>query len=725
VEVETGTAKFEMTIYLREEANGGLAGLLEYQTELFEPDTITRFVGHYARLLERVAANPAQRISAAEVLDEEERRRLLVEWNDTRREYASGRKCLHELFEEQAQLIPNALAASCGDEHVTYAELNRRANQLANYLGRLGVRPESRVAVLMERSLEMVVGLLGVLKAGGCYVPLDPAYPAGRLAFMTQDASVELMLTQERLRGCAPPSGTVLAVYIDTEGAAVAREDEENLESGVLPDNLLYVIYTSGSTGQPKGVAMTHRAISNLIAWQLENSPLVGAAAKTLQFTPLSFDVSIQEIFSTWRAGGTLEIISEEERRDPTAVLRRISEREVRRIFLPFVALQQLAEASCTFGLVPEGLREVITAGEQLQITQQLSTLFEALPGCSLHNQYGPSESHVVSAYTLAGAPDSWPTLPPIGRAVANSQLYVLDARLQPVPTGVAGELYLGGVALARGYLARPDATAEKFIPHPFSDEPGARLYRTGDLSRWLPDGQVEFLGRADQQVKVRGFRVELGEIEALLSRHPAVEEAVVVACNGGPGGKHLVAYVIGKRGEDCGFNLLSCFLREHLPDYMVPSVFARLESFPLTPSGKVDRRRLPDPEGQRPSLESAYVEPETEAQRKIAAIWRGVLQIERVGINDNFFDLGGHSLLMVQLNSRLRAAFDCDISLVEMFKYSTVGSLAEYLSRKETAPTSFDASYQRAEMRKHLRRRQDTLRPLRPKDDESQRGVR
>jgi len=387
----------------------------------------------------------------------------------------------------------------------------------------------------------------------------------------------------------------------------------------------------------------------------------------------------------------------------------------VRRIFLPFVALQQLAEASCAFDLVPEGLREIITAGEQLQVTQQLAKLFEALPGCTLHNQYGPSESHVVSAYSLEGAIGSWPTLPPIGRPVSNTQLFVLDTWLQPVPAGVMGQLYLGGVALARGYLARPDATAEKFVPHPFSDEPGARLYDTGDLSRWLRSGEVEFLGRVDQQVKVRGFRVELGEIEAVLSRHPAVDEAVVVARNGGSGGNQLVAYVIGKLAGDSSLNELRGFLREQLPDYMVPSVLVPLEVFPLTPSGKVDRRRLPDTDGQRPGLENVYVEPETEAQRKIADIWCGILKLERVGINDNFFDLGGHSLVMVELNSKLRAALNCDLSLVEMFKYSTIASLAEHLSRNDTAPTSFNASYQRAEMRKQLRRRQNTVRQLHP----------
>ena len=711
VNLDTGTAKFELTLFIHETADGALGGLLEYQTELFHADTAARFINHYARLLAWVVANPERSITEAEILDQAERQRLLVEWNETGSTYATSEACLPELFEDQVRRTPDRIAATWGDAHTTYAQLNSEANQLAHYLRGLGVGPESCVGVLIERSLDMAVGLLGVLKAGGCYVPLDPAYPANRLAFMIQDAGVELVLTQQTLREIVP--ATVRAICLDTEKATLAAEADTDPESGVIPDNLLYVIYTSGSTGLPKGVAMTHRAISNLIAWQLEHSPLAGDDAKTLQFTALSFDVSIQEIFSTWCAGGELEIVSEETRRDPVAVLRLISEKEVRRIFLPFVALQQLAEAASAFHLVPQGLREVITAGEQLQITPQVASLFEALPECTLHNQYGPSESHVVSAYTLVGAIPSWPTLPPIGKPVSNTQLFILDERLDPVPTGVVGQLYLGGVALARGYLARPEVTAERFIPHPFSDQPGVRLYHTGDLSRWLPNGDVEFLGRADQQVKIRGFRVELGEIESVLSRHPAVDEAVVVSRSGGPGGNQLVAYVIGKPGADSGFTELRGFLRERLPDYMVPSVVVPLEAFPLTPSGKVDRRRLPEPDGDRPGLENVYVEPETEAQRKVADIWRDALRLERVGINDNFFDLGGHSLLMVQVNSKLRVAFDCDISLVEMFKYSTVASLAEHLTRKETVPTSFTSSYQRAETRKQLRRRHNALRQV------------
>jgi amino acid adenylation domain-containing protein len=680
VNVDNGAAKFELTLLLQETADGVLAGVLEYQTELFEAETAARFLNHYVRLLEWFVTNPEASIVAAEVLDQTERRRLLVEWNQTRRHYALGETCLPELFADQARRSPDAIAASWGDAHITYAQLNREANQLAHYLRLLGIGPESRVAVLIERSLDMVVALLGVLKAGGCYVPLDPAYPSNRLTFMIEDAGVELVLTQQTLRKIVPNSART--VCLDTEKATVATESGDDPHSGVGPDNLLYVIYTSGSTGLPKGVAMTHRAISNLIAWQLENSPLNGADAKTLQFTALSFDVSIQEIFSTWCAGGELEIVSEETRRDPTAVLRMIAEKKVRRIFLPFVALQQLAEAASTFGLAPQGLREVITAGEQLQITPQLASLFEALPQCKLQNQYGPSESHVVSAYTLEGAIHNWPALPPIGKPISNTELFILDKRLEPVPIGVIGHLYLGGVALARGYLARPEISAEKFVPHPFSEQPGARLYYSGDLARYLPNGEIQFLGRADHQVKLRGYRIELGEIEAVLREYEGVQDVVAQVHAEAGESQRLVAYVVSKAGAVVKERGLVSYARQRLPEYMVPGAVVLLEEWPLLPSGKLNSRALPRPSFNRDHSDEQFVAPRTPVEQQLAAFWKELLGIEQVSIYDNFFSLGGHSLLLTQLASRIRSAMYVEVPLRCFFEAPTIAEMTQVVAQ-------------------------------------------
>jgi amino acid adenylation domain-containing protein len=475
-------------------------------------------------------------------------------------------------------------------------------------------------------------------------------------------------------------------------------------------ESLAYVIYTSGSTGLPKGSALTHRALSNLLSWQAQSSPLAEHAV-VLQFAPLSFDVSFQEIFSTLNSGGTLLLVSEELRRDMPSLLRLIIDQGVKRLFLPFVALQQLAEVTDTSGLLPTSLKEIITAGEQLQITQQIAKLFGELKDCTLHNQYGPSESHVVSAFTLTGEVDTWPLLPPIGSPIANAQLYILDSHQEPVPEGVSGELYIGGDGLARGYLHRPRLTAEKFIPDRFGGVGGARLYRTGDVARYLAGGQIEFLGRIDQQVKIRGFRIEPAEIELALVRHPAVSEAAVTIRGDTVGGKHLVAYIVEQTEVALTVTELRRFLKGSLPEYMVPSVFIPLEALPLTPSGKVNHRGLPALDGQRLEPATVYAAPQTESQRTIVEVWREVLQVEKIGIHDNFFDLGGQSLLMVRVNSKLRIAFNCEIPLLEMFKYPTIGSLAEFLSGGQHQPASFDSSYGRAQLRRELMRKQDGLR--------------
>ncbi|MGK7875763.1 MAG: amino acid adenylation domain-containing protein [Xenococcaceae cyanobacterium] len=481
------------------------------------------------------------------MLTEQERDRLLVFWNDTDADYPQDR-CIHQLLESQVERTPDSVAVVFENKYLTYRQLNDRANQLARYLQGLGVVPEGLVGLCVERSLEMVVALLGILKAGGAYVPLDTAYPRDRLAYMLSNSQVRVLLTQSKLAVRLPKDPARSIICLDTDWEAISKESEQNPPNGTTPDNLAYVIYTSGSTGKPKGVTMSHRALVNLIWWQLEHTT-VSSQAKTLQFAPVSFDVSFQEIFSTWCGGGMLVLITDEIRRDSVTLLRLLAEQAVARLFLPFVALRQLAEVSQEFGIVPTNLRQVIVAGEQLQITPAIVSFFEKLPNCTLHNHYGPSETHVVTEFTLNGPAIDWPTLPPIGRPIANTEIYILDESLQPVGIGTEGELYIGGVCLARGYLNQPELTADKFIPNPFNNlqlEKSARLYKTGDLARYLPDGNIQYIGRIDSQVKISGYRIEIGEIETTIGQNMAVKQAVVMArVDAGNDSKRLVAYVV------------------------------------------------------------------------------------------------------------------------------------------------------------------------------------
>jgi amino acid adenylation domain-containing protein len=635
--------------------------------------------------------------------------------NSTQTEYAQT--CIHQLVEAVVEFSPDAIAVVFEQSSLTYRQLNSRANVLAHYLQTLGVAPEVLVGICMERSLEMVVGLLGILKAGGAYVPLDPAYPTERLAFMLEDTQISVMLTQTWLVEFLPPHSSQL-VCLDAQWQEIALHSEKNPISAVTPDNLAYVIYTSGSTGRPKGVAMCHRPLSNLIIWQRESSTLP-REARTLQFAPVSFDVSFQEIFSTWSSSGTLVLISEQVRVDALELLRFLTEQEINRLFLPFVALQQLAEVGDAQGSVVPTLREIISAGEQLQITRPIASWFTKLQNCTLHNNYGPSESHAVTAFTLTGSPSDWPALPPIGRPIANTQIYLLDSQMQRVPEGVAGELYIGGIALARGYLNRPDLTKERFIPDPFSDSSQARLYKTGDLVRYLSDGNIEFLGRSDDQVKIRGFRIELGEIEVALAAYPAVRQAAVLAREDVPGDKRLVAYIVPNSQESPPqkhsveaqlqaeqvfqqqYSLahlvpqLRSYLKTRLPDYMVPSAFVVLEAFPVTPSGKVDRRALPAPARSRPELSTDLVLPQSDAEKLIAKVWREVLQLNVVGIHDHFFELGGYSLLLFQVRNQLIKSLENELSIVTLFQYPTIYTLAEHLTK--TNLEAFTVKHQRS----------------------------
>ncbi|HYX15518.1 MAG TPA: amino acid adenylation domain-containing protein [Nostoc sp.] len=580
---------------------------------------------------------------------------------------------IHHLFEAQVLCSPTSIAIEFEGKCLSYQELNQRANRLAHYLQVLGVQPDIIVGLCLERSLELVIAVLAILKAGGAYLPLDPTYPAERLSFMLENAQTSILLTQSHL--CKDLSiQTTHRFCLDSDEEAIAQNPTTAPQSEVTPNNLAYVIYTSGSTGKPKGVAMPHHPLVNLITWQGQNST-VGLNAKTLQYTPISFDVSFQEIFATLTTGGTLVLISEQTRRDPASLLRFVNQAGIERLFLPFVALQQLAEVAQMESIIPTSLREVITAGEQLRITTAIAHLFSRLPQCSLYNHYGPSETHVVTAFTLTGSSQDWPALPPIGQPIANSQIYLLDSDLQPVPVGVAGELYVGGVSLAKGYLNSPELTAQRFVVSPFNK--CDRLYKTGDLARYLADGNIEYLGRIDQQVKIRGYRIEPGEIETVLEQHSLVRQAVVVPRNDIPGEQRLVAYIVADTPA-ISVSELREFLRSQLPEYMVPSAIVLLDKLPLTPSGKVDRQALPVP--IYGNNQENFVAPETLTEIALANIWSEILGLTQVGIYDHFLDLGGHSLLATQVISRIRNVLQIELPLHCLFESATIAELAKLI---------------------------------------------
>jgi amino acid adenylation domain-containing protein len=677
VPMDRGTAKFDLAL-IAGEVPDGLRLAIEYCSDLFEEATIQRMLQHFETLLEGIVAEPDRPVSELRLLPDDERELVLSGWNST----DPGRppdQCVHELVADQARRSPDAVAVQFGAQRLTYADLDARANRLGAYLQELGVGPDTVVGICAERSLEMVVAVLGVLKAGGAYAPIDPAYPAERVKFMLADCDTPVLLTQQHLLSRLPHR-EARTVCLDSEWDAIAGDDDAPPESAVTLDHLAYVLYTSGSTGQPKGVAMGHRALANMIAWQLGSWSPPGPA-RTLQFASLSFDVAFQEIFSTWCSGGTLVLIDEPLRRDPESLLALLSEERVERLFLPFVALQNLCEAAEHLDRTVPTLRDVITAGEQLKTTPTLRRFFAAHPHCALLNHYGPTESHVVTAFRLTGTPDQWPPLPPIGRPITGATIRLLDRHLQPVPIGVPGELCVGGVSLARGYLNRPELTIERFVPDPFAGEPGARLYRTGDLARYLPDGNLQYLGRIDHQVKVRGYRIEPGEVEAALRDHPAVREALVTARDDDRGGR-LVAYL--RTDEPApGAAELHDLLLGTLPAYMVPSAFVTLDAFPLTPNGKLDRRALPAPDDSA-RVTAEYVPPSTDIERSLAEVWAELLKVHRVGLHDNFFALGGHSLLAVRLISRIRDRLGIEVALSTIFDSPTVAGLAEAVERAD-----------------------------------------
>ncbi|WP_164021363.1 non-ribosomal peptide synthetase [Pyxidicoccus trucidator] len=674
--VDPGSAKFDLLLELREDRPDEIFGWLEYNTDLFDTATIQRLRGHFYTLLGELAANPDLRLAELPLLTAGEQRQLLVDFRGPDEAYPRD-VSLHSLIEAQVERTPEAEAVRFEDSALTYAQLDARANQLAHHLRWLGVGPESRVGVCLERSLELVVALVGVLKAGGAYVPLDPAYPRERLAWMLEDASAPVLLTQERLLEVLP-SHSAHVVCLDRDGETVARQPITRPVPLAGPDALAYVIFTSGSTGRPKGAMNAHSGIVNRLLWMQQEYGLT-AADTVLQKTPFSFDVSVWEFFWPLMTGARLVLARPGGHQDPAYLAGLIAAQRVSTLhFVPSMLQAFLQEPgleqACT------SVRRIICSGEALPAELARQCL-ERLPGAGLHNLYGPTEAAVDVTYWACLTDDERASVP-IGRPVANTQLYVLDGTLSPAPVGVSGELYIAGVQVGRGYLQRPELTAERFVPDPFSATAGARMYRTGDLARWLPDGTLDYQGRLDFQVKVRGLRIELGEIEAALAAQPSVRHAVVLAREDLAGDKRLVAYVVP--GEEGGVDtgMLRDALRATLPEYMVPSVFVMLESFPLSPSGKLDRKALPEPDAEATARTREYVAPRNDTEGKLADIWAQVLRMERVGIHDNFFELGGHSLLATQVVSRIRATLGVELPLGEMFAAPTVASLAERLGQ-------------------------------------------
>ena len=668
------TAKFDLTLFFNE-LGSELQGTIEYNTDLFDRDTIVRMAQHFQTLLEGVVVDPSARISELPLLSRAETSQLLIEWNDTRAEYDQC-VCAHQLFEAQVERTPDAVAVAFEDQRLSYSELNVRANRLAHHLGSLGVGPGDVVGIFMERSLEMIAVILGTLKAGAACLPLDPSYPRERLAFMLTDAGSRVVLSQQRLATNLPETSACV-VCLDADWEDIARSSDEQPRISVTPESWIYVIYTSGSTGTPKAVCMPHRALVNLVGWHLTSST---RSLRTMQFASLNFDVSFQEIFSTLAAGACLVLVRDSVRVDIPALGRLIDENRVERFHLPVLVLQKLAEEFFDKPQTLLSLRELMVGGEQLQITDDVVKLFARLKDCTLYNHYGPSETHVVTSFALPRDPETWPVLPPLGRPIANTEIYLLDSHLHPVPVGVPGELYLGGACLAHGYLNRSALTAERFIPNPFSAEPGARLYKTGDLARYRKGGNIEFIGRNDFQVKIRGMRIELGEIEVTLRQHESVNDAVVTLRQDVSGGeRRLVAYVIANPGCTIEARQLRDHLRGKLPEYMLPAAFVMLTAFPLTTSGKIDRLALPAPE-RNLEAEEGYLAPHGALEEVLSTIFAEVLKLERIGVRDNFFDLGGHSLSATQIVSRVREAFRVELPVRRIFEQPTVEGLAQAL---------------------------------------------
>lgn len=710
------TRLFESCLDFRDIATPGLIGYplclkigngkspslkLYYDQQRFEKNVIARLLDHLQTLLAGIAINPQQKLGDLTILPTAEKHQLLVEWNATEVDYPRD-KCIHHIFEEQVKRSPEAVAVIMphlgqkDDQRLTYCELNRRANLLADRLKQMGVGVGTFVAICMERSLETIVAILGILKVGGVYVPLDPAYPQERLNWMLEDTQAPVLITQSHLLDRWPTQQAQLLCLETNWGTNSDLEpicSTKNLDSS----NLAYVNYTSGSTGRPKGVSIPHSGVMRLVLGT--DYACLDSQRTILQLAPISFDAATFEIWGALLHGGCCVLFPGNGIPDPKELGVVIKNYQISTLWLTAALFNTIITEA------PESLKdvkEILTGGEALSLSHIRKAL-DLLPETQLINGYGPTESTTFTCcYRIPRQLDSNLTSIPIGKPIANTQVYILNSRLQPVPMGIPGELHIGGDGLAREYLNRPDLTQEKFIPNPFASGTGVRLYKTGDLVSYLSDGNIEFIGRKDDLVKIRGYRIELGEIEASISQHDSVRDAVVIVREDRPGDKRLVAYVTSKEERQIIVSELKSYLKQQVPEYMIPAAIVGLDKIPLTPNGKVDRRSLPIPATQKTELEANFIAPSNPTEKTLAEIWCGVLGLSQVGIEDNFFDLGGTSLLGIQLVARIQKQFGDSFNAVKLYQYPTVRTLASYFSQTEEAK---DQSYQNMQARAQRQR--------------------
>lgn len=672
--VDVQTSKFDLTLHLWED-DERLTGRMEYNTDLFVQETILRMSAHLNVIMESIIDTPQRRISEIPLLPEKEMRQILVEWNATQRDYPEEQTLVH-MFEAQVLRTPDATAVESKTGRLTYHDLNERSNQLAHHLKKLGVGPEVVVGLFAERSLEMVIAMYGIIKAGGAYVPLDPEYPIDRVEFMMADTDIPVLITQQHLTERLPQYDAEV-IILDADWDQIAKESKENPKAAASGKNAAYVIYTSGSTGKPKGVVNEHNGIVNRLIWMQEEYALT-PDDRVLQKTPYSFDVSVWEFFWPLQVGATLIMADPGGHKDAGYLVDIIKQRGITTLhFVPSMLeffLEEERVVECN------NIKRVICSGEALSVEVQRK-FFEKLDS-ELHNLYGPTEAAVDVTYWPCKRDDKRKVVP-IGYPVANTQIYILDPDLQPVPIGCAGELHIGGIQVARGYLNRPNLTAEKFIKDPFSNQPGARLYKTGDLAKFTHDGIVEYLGRIDFQVKIRGLRVELGEIEAHIDEFEGIGKNVVTLSEYFPGEQILVAYYAVQQDSDVDISKLRKYLKSSLPDYMVPQHYIKLDAIPLSPNGKADRKALPKPKFER-ETDTAYVAPRNKEENIVAEVWKQLLRLDKVGIDDSFFDLGGHSLLLIKMLGKLKPHFERELKIIDFFRYPSIRALVKYLSHNE-----------------------------------------
>jgi amino acid adenylation domain-containing protein len=679
-EVSSGDFMEDLRL-LFEDRNEKIFGAITYASDVFDRSTIAGMIEHWRNLLTAASENPAQPVSELEILSADERNRIVHEWNDTWAPYPNN--CVHELFERQAAKTAGMTAVLYEGKTLSYRELNERANQLAHYLRKRGAGPEILVAVCLNRTPELVIALLGIWKAGAAYVPLDPAYPQERLSYMMKDSAAKFLLTSGELKRQIP-SADDQAILLDLDWSQIAKESSGNPQPVAAPSNLAYVMYTSGSTGEPIGAMILHRGLVNYLWWAI-GAYRVEAGRSVPVHSSISFDLTVTSMYPALLAGGKIELLSEDVGAQTLiAALKKDENRSLVKITPAHLELlsQQLSSEEAA-----KVTKTLVIGGEAL-LAENLVLWREFAPATRLINEYGPTETAVGCCIHEVRPVDPKTGPVAIGRPIANTQLYILDGNLQPVPAGVKGDLYIGGDGVARGYLNRRDLTEKKFIPDPFSGKNGARLYKCGDLARYRKDGILEYLGRADDQVKVRGYRIELGEIEAALAAYAGVQTCTVLAIENAPGNKQLVAYAVLRGNEPLSAEDLKDFLKQSLPEHMVPAQFVFLDSFPLTQNGKIDRKSLPAPTHGDISAAHEFIAPRTETEQKVAAMWVELLKVERIGVHDDFFDLGGHSLMAIKALSRIREEFDVHLPLSTLLRTPTVAQLAALLDKEDFTPT-------------------------------------